>query len=65
MDNTPKIPYNRKRKDPASFVPDEAKAEPGCRHHRTWFESVSGFTTTGATILNDIEVLPRGLLFWR
>ena len=34
MDNTPKIPYNRKRKDPASFVPDEAKAEPGCRHHR-------------------------------
>ncbi len=30
-----------------------------------WFESVSGFTTTGATILNDIEVLPRGLLFWR
>lgn len=30
-----------------------------------WFESVSGFTTTGATILNDIEVLPRSLLFWR
>ena len=30
-----------------------------------WFESVSGFTTTGASILNDIEVLPRGLLFWR
>lgn len=30
-----------------------------------WFESVSGFTTTGATILNDIEALPRGLLFWR
>lgn len=30
-----------------------------------WFESVSGFTTTGATILNDIEVLPRGILFWR
>jgi trk system potassium uptake protein TrkH len=30
-----------------------------------WFESVSGFTTTGATILNDIEILPRGLLFWR
>ena len=30
-----------------------------------WFESVSGFTTTGATILNDIEELPRGLLFWR
>ena len=30
-----------------------------------WFESVSGFTTTGATILEDIEVLPRSLLFWR
>ena len=30
-----------------------------------WFESVSGFTTTGSTILNDIEVLPRGLQFWR
>ncbi len=30
-----------------------------------WFESVSGFTTTGATILEDIEALPRGLQFWR
>lgn len=30
-----------------------------------WFESVSGFTTTGATILNDIESVPQGLLFWR
>lgn len=30
-----------------------------------WFESVSGFTTTGATILTDIEVLPRGMQFWR
>ena len=29
------------------------------------FESVSGFTTTGASILNDIEALPRGLLLWR
>ena len=29
------------------------------------FESVSGFTTTGASILNDIESLPHGLLFWR
>lgn len=29
------------------------------------FESVSGFTTTGATILNDIEALPNGLIFWR
>ena len=30
-----------------------------------WFESVSGFTTTGSTILEDVEALPRSLLFWR
>ena len=30
-----------------------------------WFESVSGFTTTGSTILNDIEALPKSLIFWR
>ena len=30
-----------------------------------WFESVSGFTTTGSSILNNIEALPKGLLFWR
>jgi len=30
-----------------------------------FFETVSGFTTTGSTILTDIEVLPKGLLFWR
>ncbi len=29
------------------------------------FESVSGFTTTGSTILTDIEALPKALLFWR
>ncbi|WP_298484006.1 TrkH family potassium uptake protein [uncultured Ruminococcus sp.] len=29
------------------------------------FESVSGFTTTGSTILTDIEALPKGMLFWR
>ena len=29
------------------------------------FESVSGFTTTGASILNNIEALPRGLQLWR
>ena len=29
------------------------------------FETCSGFTTTGATILVDIEALPRGILFWR
>jgi len=30
-----------------------------------FFESVSGFTTTGASVLTDIEALPRGLLMWR
>lgn len=29
------------------------------------FETVSGFTTTGASILNDVESMSRGLLFWR
>lgn len=29
------------------------------------FEAVSGFTTSGATLLTDIESMPRGLLFWR
>ena len=30
-----------------------------------FFEIVSGFTTTGATIFRDVEILPRGILFWR
>ena len=30
-----------------------------------FFETVSGFTTTGATILQDIEAMPKSLLFWR
>lgn len=30
-----------------------------------FFETMSGYTTTGATILVDIETIPRGLLFWR
>ncbi len=29
------------------------------------FETVSGFTTTGSSIVRDIEAMPRGLLFWR
>jgi len=31
----------------------------------SYFEIMSGFTTTGATILTDVEILPRGILFWR
>ena len=30
-----------------------------------FFETMSGFSSTGATILNDIESLPHGILFWR
>ncbi|MEE8440248.1 MAG: potassium transporter TrkG, partial [Spirochaetia bacterium] len=30
-----------------------------------FFETMSGFTTTGATILTDIEALPKSILFWR
>jgi len=30
-----------------------------------FFETLSGFTTTGASILNDIELMGRGILFWR
>jgi trk system potassium uptake protein TrkH len=30
-----------------------------------FFETISGYTTTGASVLNDIEVLPEGILFWR
>lgn len=30
-----------------------------------FFETMSGFTTTGATILRDVEIMPRSILFWR
>ena len=30
-----------------------------------WYESVSGYTTTGGTVLQNVEALPKGLLFWR
>ena len=30
-----------------------------------FFETVSGYTTTGASILDDIEIMPKGILFWR
>ena len=29
------------------------------------FETVSGFTTTGASVLADVEILPQGIMFWR
>ncbi|MDD6552479.1 MAG: TrkH family potassium uptake protein [Prevotellaceae bacterium] len=30
-----------------------------------YFETMSGFTTTGATVIDNVEILPHGLLFWR
>jgi trk system potassium uptake protein TrkH len=30
-----------------------------------YFETMSGFTTTGSTVISDLEALPRGILFWR
>jgi trk system potassium uptake protein TrkH len=30
-----------------------------------WFETVSGFTGTGASVIPDVESLPKGILFWR
>jgi trk system potassium uptake protein len=29
------------------------------------FETISGFTTTGASVIKDVEIVPKGLLFWR
>ena len=37
----------------------------GSGYTDAFFEAVSGFTTTGATIMTDIESLPRGILLWR
>jgi trk system potassium uptake protein TrkH len=40
----------------SGYIPDFTNA---------FFETMSGFTTTGSSILDDIESLPHGLLFWR
>lgn len=40
----------------SGVIPDFVKA---------LFEAVSGFTTTGASVLTDIEILPKSILFWR
>lgn len=40
----------------SGYIPDIADA---------FFETMSGFSSTGATILDDIESLPHGILFWR
>ncbi len=38
------------------YIPDVASA---------FFETMSGFSTTGASVITDIEVMPHGILFWR
>lgn len=43
----------------------ELLLEEGIKSVDALFETVSGFTTTGASILNDVEVLSHGILFWR
>ena len=40
-----------------------SEAIPGVTN--AFFETMSGYTTTGASILNDIEIVPKGILFWR
>ena len=40
-------------------------AEPGLNPSAAFFESVSGFTTTGSTVITDLEAWPRGILLWR
>lgn len=40
----------------SGYIPDVTNA---------FFETISGFTSTGSTILDDIEALPHGLQFWR
>lgn len=40
----------------SGYIPDFTNA---------YFESMSGFSTTGATVIDDIDALPHGLLFWR
>ena len=36
-----------------------------CLFTDAFFESISGFTTTGASVMQDIEGIPEGILFWR
>ncbi len=42
-----------------------ALCEPGLGVVESYFESMSGITTTGSTVMSDIESFPRGILLWR
>jgi trk/ktr system potassium uptake protein len=49
----------------AAFDSDVAANTPFSSFVDCYFEAMSGLTTTGATVLSDIEVLPRSILLWR
>ncbi len=49
----------------ARFELDHPAGQPFVEFANCYFESMSGLTTTGATILHDIESMPRGILLWR
>ena len=50
----------------AGIVPESIPHDPGFDSYvNCYFESMSGLTTTGATILNDIPTIPRSILLWR
>lgn len=49
----------------AYFQGAAADAGPFAHYVNCYFEAISGLTTTGASILTDIEVLPQSILFWR
>ena len=46
-------------------LPEAAQEANAIGITNAFFETMSGYTTTGATILTDIEIMPKGLLFWR
>lgn len=48
-----------------SQLSEQAQQANAMNFTNAFFETMSGFTTTGATILQDIEIMPKGLLFWR
>lgn len=47
------------------FLPEFTTIDNQWNLTNIFFETMSGYTTTGATIFNDIEVIPNSLLFWR
>ena len=47
------------------YLPEEAAFTNSWSFTNLIFETMSGYTTTGSTIFNDIEVIPKSLLFWR